>query len=228
MSASFFSCSIVLTLVLGLHDLKYNANILHRDVSVNNIMYEIRNGEPFFILNDYDLVSLEKPNGEDAKPSSKRRTGTLPFMPCEVLSDLGTLDRGDRPFIPHILRYDFESLYWVSLWCTMTMEAVKDANLENLIKTTLSEWETGSFNRIASSKKNVFVVSDTFRQLPMTPLYQPCRSWLHRWNDVFFDATCRIYQADRRRGYGAVSTLDFETVDGIITKETILEAIDSA
>ena len=126
--------------MLGLHDLKYKANILHRDVSVNNIMYEVRDGKPFFILNDYDLVSLQKPDGENAKPSSKHRTGTLPFMSCDVLDDLGTLDRGDSPSIPHILRYDFESLYWVSLWCTMTMEAVKDANLKNLIKTTLSEW----------------------------------------------------------------------------------------
>ena len=204
--------------------MKYKANVLHRDVSVNNIMYEVRDGEPFFILNDYDLVSLQKPAGEDAKPSSKHRTGTPPFMACEVLSDLGSLNRGDRPFISHILRYDFESLYWVSLWCTMTMEPVEDATLKNLIKTTLSEWETGPFDRIASSKRSVIMTADAFDTLTMTPLYNPCRGWLSRWNDVLSDAA---FHLRRRRGYGAASLMDFETVDGLVTKETILEAIDS-
>ena len=206
--------------MLGLHDLKYNANILHRDVSVNNIMYEIRNGEPFFILNYYDLVSLEKPNGEDAKPSSKHRTGTLPFMSCEVLSDLGTFNRGDRPFITHILRYDFESLYWVSLWCAMAMETVDDANLKQAIRTKLSGWETGSFEDIAYRKKDVIASRQTFNELPMTPLYQQCRGWLSKWNAVLFDANIRVWRSN------SVTLMDFETVDGLITKDIILNAIE--
>ena len=206
--------------MLGLHDLKYKANILHRDVSVNNIMYEVRDGKPFFILNDFDLVSLEKSDGRDAKPSSKHRTGTLPFMPCEVLSDLATFNRGDRPFIPHILRYDFESLYWVSLWCTMAMETVDDANLKQAIRTELSGWEIGSFKAIASSKKDVIASLQTFDELPMTPLYQKCRSWLKRWNNVLRAAKARLNDGDED------TPINFETIDGMITKDTILEAIE--
>ena len=98
------------------------------------------------------------------------------------------------------------------------MEDVKDAKLKELIKTTLTKWESGTFDVIASSKRNIFTVRDALHKLPMTPLYQPCRSWLRRWTNVFFNATFRLYQA---------SYADFETVDGVITKETILEAIAS-
>ena len=206
--------------MLGLHDLKYKANILHRDVSVKNIMYEVRDGEPFFILSDHDLFSLSKPNGEDAQPSSKHRTGTLPFMSCEILSDLGSLNRGDRPFIPHMLRYDFESLYWVSLWCTMAMETVEDANLKQAIRTELGGWETGSFKDIACGKKDVILTRKVFNELPMTPLYQQCRSWLTRWTNVLRAANYHL------NSYDEDTSINFETIDGMITKDTISEAIN--
>ena len=202
--------------------------MLHRDVSVTNIMFEMREEKPFFILNDCDPVPLETSNGENIKPSCKNRTGTLPFMPCEVLENLESLDRGDGSLIPHILRYDFESLYWVSLWCAMAMEPVKDANLRQDIKTTLSNWETGSFHRIASWKRSVFMVPYAFNELPVSPLYEPCRSWLNNWNDIFSEACVHlVLHSMQRRKQGATASMDFETIDGIITKDTILEAIAS-
>ena len=171
--------------------------VLHRDVSVYNIMYEVRDSEPFFILTDYDLFALEKPDDEDAWPSSKYRTWTLPFMPCEVLEDLWLLECGGGPLTPHLLRYDFESLYWVSLWCTMTMEPVKDTKLKQAIKTSLSDWETGSFYTIAARKKNVINTRKAFDELPMTPLYQHCRGWLSKWNDVLYATYSRLRDYDK-------------------------------
>ncbi|THH01962.1 hypothetical protein EW026_g802, partial [Hermanssonia centrifuga] len=41
-----------------LHDLRYKANILHRDISCNNIMYEKRRGKIRFILIDFDSASV--------------------------------------------------------------------------------------------------------------------------------------------------------------------------
>ena len=228
MSAFFISYSIFLTLLLGLHDLKYKANILHRDVSVNNIMYEVRDGgEPFFILNDFDLVSLDKSDDEEAKPSSKHRTETLPFMPCEVLDDLEKVNREGSPVIPHILRFDFESLYWVSLWCTMAMEPVRDPVLKQAIKTTLSEWETGSFKQIASLKRNLIRKPALVKTLPMTPLYMPCRKWLLSWTALLFRADMQLSTCELQVEQGLdVDPIDLETIDGIITKESMLKAIE--
>ena len=189
-------------------------------------MFEMRDGTPFFILNDYDLVSRESFKDEKATPSSKRRTGTLPFMPCEVLADLGKVNRNGSPFIPHILRYDFESLYWVSLWCSMTMEAVRDPALKQAIKTTLSEWEIGSFKQIASSKAELIRVPLAVKALPITPLYMPCINWLFSWAKLLMRADVKrnehLVQVDQGLD---INPMDLETIDGIITKGSILKAI---
>ena len=44
----------------GLHDLRYKANMLHRDISVNNIMYQMRNGRHHFVLIDFDMAFMEE------------------------------------------------------------------------------------------------------------------------------------------------------------------------
>ncbi|THH00129.1 hypothetical protein EW026_g2354 [Hermanssonia centrifuga] len=41
-----------------LHDLRYKAKILHRNISCNNIMYEMRRGRPYFILIDFDFAAI--------------------------------------------------------------------------------------------------------------------------------------------------------------------------
>ena len=74
----------------GLHDLRYKAGILHRDISVNNIMYEIQDNAYYFILIDFDMaIFVEDKRGNSTyKTSSKHRTGTLPFISFELILDV--------------------------------------------------------------------------------------------------------------------------------------------
>ncbi|KAF9258777.1 hypothetical protein L218DRAFT_876222 [Marasmius fiardii PR-910] len=80
--------------------------ILHRDISLNNVMFR-RNPvthEVYGVLNDFDLSSRV---GEDRTASSKQRTGTKPYMAHDLFDDQWVLG--------HLYRHDLESIFYVLL-----------------------------------------------------------------------------------------------------------------
>ncbi|KAH9896006.1 hypothetical protein C8Q73DRAFT_780874 [Cubamyces lactineus] len=123
-----------------LHHLRHDALILHRDVSVSNIMCDETDGRVKFILTDFDLAVLVDVNGSPRGPTAKHRTGTLPFMAQRLLQDLASYP--DCPQVPHELHHDYESLYWVALWCTMKADYDKqDAEFQKRIDQFLAQWQ---------------------------------------------------------------------------------------
>ncbi|KAK7453968.1 hypothetical protein VKT23_011480 [Stygiomarasmius scandens] len=79
--------------------------ILHRDISMQNIMVRRVGDKTYGVLNDLDLASeLTKRQGA----SSKHRTGTRPFMARELLRPGSS---GTR----HLYRHDLESIFYVML-----------------------------------------------------------------------------------------------------------------
>ncbi|KAJ8469950.1 hypothetical protein ONZ45_g16718 [Pleurotus djamor] len=85
-----------------LHDV---AGILHRDVSLNNLMYREKHGTIYGVLNDFDLASLVA--DLDKSPQSSQRTGTRIYMAFELLSS---------PTPPrHLNRHDLESFFYILL-----------------------------------------------------------------------------------------------------------------
>ena len=83
-----------------------HAGILHRDLSLGNIMYRIIEGQVHGVLTDYDLSSWKAAlTAYDAK-SSEEATGTTPYMTQELL-------KGISP--AHLYRHDVESLFYVML-----------------------------------------------------------------------------------------------------------------
>ena len=82
------------------HESLYKAGILHRDISIGNIMLEEDESDGFLI--DLDLaveVNRQKLSGAPEK------TGTKVFMAIGVLG-------GD----PHSFMHDLESFFWVLFW----------------------------------------------------------------------------------------------------------------
>ncbi|PFH45845.1 hypothetical protein AMATHDRAFT_200217 [Amanita thiersii Skay4041] len=83
------------------------AGVLHRDISLKNLMYRKKDGKAYGVLLDFDMAIII--TLEDRKPSSKQRTGTLPYMACDLL----------EPSPPkHVYRHDLESLFYVMLFLT--------------------------------------------------------------------------------------------------------------
>jgi hypothetical protein len=75
---------------------------MHRDVSLNNLMFRKIGDKVYGVLNDFDL-------GKDlSQPTSKQRTGTKPFMACDLL----VLDNPPA----HVYRFDLESLFYVMVF----------------------------------------------------------------------------------------------------------------
>ncbi|KAH9896019.1 hypothetical protein C8Q73DRAFT_690532, partial [Cubamyces lactineus] len=123
-----------------LHRLRHDAKILHRDVSVSNIMCDETDGRVKFILTDFDLAVMLNDDGLPTGPTAKHHTGTLPFMAEQLLDDLAF--HPDRPQVLHELHHDYESLYWVALWCTMKADYDKqEAEFQKRIDQFLTQWE---------------------------------------------------------------------------------------
>jgi serine/threonine protein kinase len=79
-----------------------HAKILHRDISLANIMFRRIDGKVYGVLNDFDLSSRLSSISE---VTSLQRTGTKPYMAHELLDK--NWDKG------HLYRHDLESLFYV-------------------------------------------------------------------------------------------------------------------
>ncbi|KAG1754535.1 hypothetical protein EDB19DRAFT_1666907 [Suillus lakei] len=88
------------------HYALWKHDVHHRDVSPSNLMVYWLNGQWIGVLNDYDLSSIE-PDG----PSGKERTGTVPFMAIDLLTEDAISGK-----VTHLYRHDAESLVWVLVW----------------------------------------------------------------------------------------------------------------
>jgi serine/threonine protein kinase len=92
-------------LVLGYRWLYEVPKILHRDISLNNLMLRKEDGHVYAVLNDLDLAV----NADVQRQSSKHRTGTKPFMAIDLIGGESTV---------HMYRHDLESLFYVLAWIT--------------------------------------------------------------------------------------------------------------
>ncbi|KAJ3784987.1 hypothetical protein GGU10DRAFT_270293, partial [Lentinula aff. detonsa] len=101
--------------ILQIHRWLYEcAGILHRDLSIGNIMFRRIDGRVYGVLNDFDLSSFVRDMVKG--PSSDFRTGTRPFMSVDLLNP--KWNGG------HLYRHDLESLFFImilldSVGCTV-------------------------------------------------------------------------------------------------------------
>ncbi|KAG1766876.1 hypothetical protein EV702DRAFT_980584 [Suillus placidus] len=88
----------------------WKEGVYHRDVSPGNLMWYWKDGKRMGVLNDYDLSSLANVQG----PQGNQRTGTVPFMARELLTEDGQLGK-----VKHLYRHDLESFIWVFAWISL-------------------------------------------------------------------------------------------------------------
>ncbi|KAJ7025736.1 hypothetical protein C8F04DRAFT_1127406 [Mycena alexandri] len=106
--------------------------IMHRDISVNNLMFHRVGEKVYGVLNDFDLaVWLD---GENS--TSRQRTGTKPYMARDLL---------DASPPPHRYRHDLESFLYVLVfltckikgsrlarWASLPMDDLRDAKIATI------------------------------------------------------------------------------------------------
>ncbi|KAL4255909.1 hypothetical protein AB1N83_013192 [Pleurotus pulmonarius] len=174
------------------------AQILHRDISVENLMF--RRGEDGNIQgvpNDFDLAT---PVAQlDKGPTSKHRTGPWPYLAIELLRP-STWLQPPR----HLYRYDLESFFWVLL--TLAIDP-KQANLNVIL-----QWSTYDHARL-HDRKLTFLLDADIRTTPLHPQYEVFRERL----------TFLTYLFDDARRARVRSSLD--TIDEMVTPETFLKIL---
>lgn len=223
-----------------MYDLNEKAGILHRDISVNNIMYEIKDNQVYFILIDFDMAKL-LPDGEADRgtPSAKHRTGTLPFMAYELLRDASMTTceyedgETDSDPIRHLVRHDFSSLFLVSLWC---VEALLLAGLpwtwREALVTAAKSLESGTIGDIASRRKCLCTEPLRAWNIRLPPAARCLGLWFNSWQGILMESFLVQDKFDFRReraiteGRGPPD-FDDETCDGMFTKDKLKAALDA-
>ena len=117
----------------------YDGKILHRDISVNNIIITdaVHEGDPKGMLIDLDLAK----DLEGGPSGARHRTGTMEFMAIGVLEDN-----------PHTYRHDLESLFYVFLWVIIGHHEGAGSSLPE--ESLLRNWYCGSYAQIADMKRS--------------------------------------------------------------------------
>ncbi|OBZ70715.1 hypothetical protein A0H81_09148 [Grifola frondosa] len=111
------------------HRLALEAGVLHRDVSVGNVMIAL--DRPFKgFIHDFDYSSFvtedpsdaeelsDKPSDTGEKAELKGMTGTFHFLAIRILKSQGD--------VIHQVNHDLESFYWVLIWIVLRHTAHND------------------------------------------------------------------------------------------------------
>ncbi|PSR82013.1 hypothetical protein PHLCEN_2v6188 [Hermanssonia centrifuga] len=225
------SCELIPTMVYQmldcLHDLRYKAKILHRDISANNVMWEKQGDEVVFKLIDYDYAGFVDDEGKPASTtaSSKHRTGTLPFMAYELIRDMIRRAKPDcKPdyqSVVHMLKHDVESLYYLSGYSMVTMPEVNSEVKRTIYRELVSAWEDGSLG-VISAQKGQFLRVDILEDMSLPPQSLSLRPWLIRFCEVFQEAQQKL---STYRKSGSSEPFDLETMGGTLSRDAVVRAL---
>lgn len=196
-------------------------------------MYTKKNGEDWFILNDFDLATEVDADGRPRGATARHRTGTLPFMAVEILKEMQKVaDAGGdytQQTLPHCVRFDYQSLLFVSIWCAVKIRPEVSSEAEEKTGNAyLRRWEQGDYGNMSTAKKEIMTEPQDFGEIPFSPLFDRQTSWLEGFMWPFSDAhaagIARLSMAIRMREKTETtqSFKEFETAYGQLTLEKIL------
>ncbi len=192
-------------------------------------MYEMRDNRPHFILIDYDLA--KEVIGLDAfrrSSTGTHRTGTLPFMAYELVKDMARYGEPGHVPVVHRLRYDFESLFWVALWCAVKMPTGRDASEDGALHKVVQEWESGPLTMLASYKRIVCTRPARMGDILLPLSSDHLRPWFQSWCKVMGKADSHLQEyKDASQAPYRLLPFDMETVDGLLTRDSIKEGLGS-
>ncbi|RDB19221.1 hypothetical protein Hypma_013558 [Hypsizygus marmoreus] len=187
--------------------------VLHRDLSENNLMFKRKEGEVKGILNDWDMASFLDVTNKVRNTTAKHRTGTIPFMACDLLVD-------DPP--AHLYRHDLESFFYILVWAAILYDFKNKAILR--VPKPLANWDAGEMSRVRQAKGS-FITYKLETDLIMNliqPAFHGIRDkWILPLRMLFKNALRSIDdEADQNPSY------DIETCGGHITFLTFMKALN--
>ncbi|OTA05751.1 hypothetical protein A9Z42_0064620 [Trichoderma parareesei] len=157
--------------IRGHESLRRQAGLLHRDVSINNVVIdEDGPGDRKGFLIDLDLAIKEQ---RIKASGTKGKTGTRAFMAIGVL--MGR---------QHSFMHDLESFFWVLFWICVHYDGPDKAR-----KSDFDEWNFMRDRNLAGAKLAIIYDSESFRdeaESSFTPFYAPLIPLMDRLRAVVF------------------------------------------
>ncbi|KAJ3744745.1 protein kinase [Lentinula detonsa] len=151
--------------ILQIHQWLYEcAGILHRDLSIGNIMFRRKDDKIYGVLNDFDLSS--RVQDMDKGLLSNHRTGTRPFMSPELLNPNW---KGG-----HYYRHDLESLFYIMVCIACRYERPGVAAAE---PRAYSKWFHGTDEEVRDNKTS-FLCCSPPANIPIQPYFAGFKLWL--------------------------------------------------
>lgn len=133
------------------------------------------------ILIDFDLTANSNVEGRlITSGSSRRRTGTIPFMALDLLENISIPPEPGEQYT-HFLRHDLESVLYVAFWV-----AVKFRIDDEDTRLVLDGWERGETKTILEAKRNAIASTwdKGLGRYPLAPQFSIYRPWLERFAKV--------------------------------------------
>ncbi|KAI5853656.1 hypothetical protein GGS23DRAFT_608368 [Durotheca rogersii] len=160
----------------GHQSLLCEGDVLHRDISINNLMMNDEASAnpswPSFLI-DLDLAI---PTDRKTASGAKGRIGTRAFMAIGVLM-------GEQ----HSFVHDLESFFWVLLWICIHYDG---PGKKSRVVDEFDQWNYANMDLLATWKSGI-VSKDAFFIQKMTrcftPYYEPLLPWVNRLRRVVFD-----------------------------------------
>ncbi|KAG7088858.1 hypothetical protein E1B28_012812 [Marasmius oreades] len=189
--------------------------IMHRDISVNNLMFRLTGDRKVGVLNDFDLACTME---ENRRATSKQRTGTKPFIAIDLL----TLVKGAEGSAKHFVRYDLESLVYVFAWIICRYEngqEIKDPPLEG--------WCKGNWTAVRTTKLAWLMDTESQATTPkyesLSPILDSLRMQIH----LGYSARSRHSHVARIPHLASgLPPFKEETLGDYVTYDTVLAALD--
>ncbi|KAK3302485.1 uncharacterized protein B0T15DRAFT_577582 [Chaetomium strumarium] len=160
-----------------------NAGILHRDISINNLMINEDYGNHYWPSFLIDLDFAIKEQREHAS-GARGRTGTRAFMAIGALL-------GEQ----HSFMHDIESFFWVLYWICIYCNGPE----ESRVVPEFDQWNYISTDLLATEKRGqVSHEGDFIRaaEKNFTPYYQPMVPWVNRLRKAVFPNGGRLERED--------------------------------
>ncbi|THU88894.1 hypothetical protein K435DRAFT_865835 [Dendrothele bispora CBS 962.96] len=209
--------SVFIDLVEAHHRAYKKGHILHRDLSLNNLMFgRDKDGKARGILNDWDLSSAVDEDGKVKPSDAKHRTGTLPFMAIPLLL------QNDEP---HLYRHELESFLYVLIWAGLHYHL--NGKQLSIPHRKVKNWNVSKFRTCADAKRSLMLATGDNAQFfkCFTAEFQPlvdiwARPLLELFQTAYLEANLNPVRKSE-----SLADWDTETMGGHLTFENFMKAL---
>jgi serine/threonine protein kinase len=183
--------------------------ILHRDISLDNLMLRKEDDNVYAVLNDLDLAV----SADVKSTSSKHRTGTKPFMAIDLIHPDPTI---------HMYRHDLESIFYVLVWITSRFH-----DGQEIADPPLQEWADNDDLLLVEKKRSFFLSMP-----PRTKQFESFGRWVVSMQTMFRDgfssktqylAELSVAESQAQR----LAHFDDETLSNLITFDRFQAVLDA-